>query len=144
MFEGKPPLSGQSEAKKSCASVSESAAVDTGAATAGEELRAVSWSELVAKLGAARDLRGILLADAGALAGNHPASFDANSARRLAASHEPKNEAKDEPKNEAKNEAGSNEGHFAVNPSNLGNRKGEQGKDCGHDPLNRPDTRGNT
>jgi hypothetical protein len=69
MFEGKPPR-----------------AVDASPfqdQPDGEVLRALSWSDLVARLAAARDLRASF-ARAGELS---EASFDAGSARRIAAHH---------------------------------------------------------
>ena len=61
-------------------------------------LRAVAWSELAAKLAAARDLRA-------SLEGSE-ASFDAGSARRIAAHHN---------------------GKSSINPDDLGNGKGPEG-----------------
>ena len=69
MFEGKPPSS--------------AAAHPFGEPQDGESLRPLSWSDLVARLAAARDLRGSLGDDAPPADG----SFDAGCARRIAAQH---------------------------------------------------------
>lgn len=75
MFEGKPPLSGESRPLGE---------------RDGEALRPLSWGDLVARLSAARELRAAYRAgdggpiDSGARSG---ASFDAGSARRIAAHH---------------------------------------------------------
>ena len=72
MFEGKPPFAAGAHGSES-------------QAQSGEDLRALSWSDLVAKLGAARDLRRAL----GEMRSREnddgtPASFDAHSAQLLA------------------------------------------------------------
>jgi len=69
MFEGKPPR------------VDEASLFDEQAD--GNVLRTLSWNDLVARLSAARDLRASY-AGAGELS---DASFDAGSARRIAAHH---------------------------------------------------------
>lgn len=68
MFEGKPPIAAKAQ---TCA---------TGAPV-GAPARALQWSDLVAQLEAARELRAVL-ADSGE---DSLASFDAALARRLAA-----------------------------------------------------------
>lgn len=67
MFEGKLPHTGQF--------------LPAGSVGAGEALRPVTWSDLVAKLDAARDLRAALHAHDG----EGEASFDPGSARHIAA-----------------------------------------------------------
>jgi hypothetical protein len=69
MFEGKPPR------------IAESALFDEQSES--DVLRTLSWNDLVARLAAARDLRASF-AGAGELS---DASFDAGSARRIAAHH---------------------------------------------------------
>jgi hypothetical protein len=70
MFEGKPPRPGE------ICPLSDS---ERG----GEMLRPLSWNDLVARLSAARELRASLAPDHGGGEG----SFDAGSARRIAAHH---------------------------------------------------------
>ena len=109
MFEGKPP-----EAHTGRNSGS--------GAPPEEDLRVLSWSDLVARLEAARDLREQI--SAGEEAG--VASFDAHCARRLAAQHD--------------FEEGN--GKQAVNPDDLANGKwaaGNEGSRADNEP---PDTRG--
>jgi hypothetical protein len=67
MFEGKPPHSGPFPSPDF-----------TGA---GEDLRPVTWSDLVARLDAVRDLRSAMRASGG----EGEASFDPGSARHIAA-----------------------------------------------------------
>ena len=67
MFEGKPPHSGPFSSPAS--------------AGAGEDLRAVTWSDLVARLDAVRDLRSAMRSPEG----EGEASFDPGSARHIAA-----------------------------------------------------------
>ena len=69
MFEGKPPRAAE--------------ALPLEEAQEGEALRPLSWSDLVARLSAARELRASF---SGRAAGSE-ASFDAGSARRVAAHH---------------------------------------------------------
>jgi len=69
MFEGKLPTPAE--------------AMPLGEAHDGEALRLLSWADLVARLSAARELRASF---AGRAAGSD-ASFDAGSARRIAAHH---------------------------------------------------------
>jgi hypothetical protein len=71
-------------------------------ARSGEEWRALSWQELVARLSAARDLRRVLAGALPVLPGALPGSFAPVPARRLAAMQD---------------------GNHAVNPNDLGNRK---------------------
>ena len=88
MFEGKPPRAAD--------------ALPLEEPQQGESLRPLSWGDLVARLSAARDLRASL--------GGEPAvcdaSFDAGSARRIAAHHN---------------------GKHAVNLDDLANGKGTHG-----------------
>ena len=84
MFEGKLPTPVE--------------ALPLGELQDGEVLRSLSWSDLVARLSAARDLRA-------SLEGSE-ASFDAGSARRIAAHHN---------------------GKSSINPDDLGNGKGPEG-----------------
>ena len=84
MFEGKLPTPVE--------------ALPLGELQDGEVLRPLSWSDLVARLSAARDLRA-------SLEGSE-ASFDAGSARRIAAHHN---------------------GKSSINPDDLGNGKGPEG-----------------
>ena len=84
MFEGKPPATAD--------------AYRLEEPQEGESLRPLSWSDLVARLSAARDLRA-------SLEGSE-ASFDAGSARRIAAHHN---------------------GKSSINPDDLGNGKGPEG-----------------
>ena len=88
MFEGKLPKPAE--------------ALALGEAQDGEVLRPLSWSDLVARLSQARDLRASL---DGAPAVSD-ASFDAGSARRIAAHHN---------------------GKHSVNLDVLGNGKGPEG-----------------
>ena len=69
MFEGKLPTPAE--------------ALPLGEPQDGEALRLLSWADLVARLSAARELRASF---AGRAAGSD-ASFDASSARRIAAHH---------------------------------------------------------
>lgn len=71
MFEGKPPLSGESRPLGEWD---------------GEALRPLSWGDLVARLSAARDLRAAFEPGEGGPA-DSAASFDAGCARRIAAHH---------------------------------------------------------
>lgn len=93
MFEGKPPVAPVAKGQESGDS-------------AGEGLCAISWTDLVAKLAAARDLRAELsdCAEIGV------ASFDALSAQHLALHHD-----KHPP-----------EGKDSVNPDDLANGKGPE------------------
>ena len=105
MFEAKPPVPG--------------AAPGRHGPLADEELHALAWSELVARLAAARDLRA-------ALAYAPPpggASFDAGCAGHLAdlATHNSKP---------------------GVNPEPSADGKSAWGKDGLHAECDRPDTRG--
>jgi len=86
MFEAKPPLAREPH----------DSANDTGDA---ESLRGLTWSDLRARLEAVRDLRSSMH-DAGE---DHFASFDAHSARRIAALAD---------------------GKHVVNPDDLANGKG--------------------
>jgi len=88
MFEGKPPNS--------------AAAQPIEEAQEGKSLRPLSWADLVARLAAARDLRGAY--DGAGEAAD--ASFDAGSARRIAAHHN---------------------GKHSVNLDDLSNGKGRDG-----------------
>ena len=87
MFEGKPPRTAE--------------AFPLEEQQAGEALRPLSWDDLVARLSAARDLRASL----DPASGPH-ASFDAGSARRIAAHHN---------------------GKHPVNPDDSSNGKGTRG-----------------
>ena len=111
MFEGKPPilpLGGQASSGDSSA----------------DELCALSWSDLKAKLAAARDLREVIVEDEnGAIA-----SFDADSARRLAA-------ISDRPEDDGKR---------PVNPHGLGNSKANGRMDVAPAAPSEPDARGST
>ena len=69
MFEGKPPKSAEGHAAEG--------------QRESETLRPLSWSELVARLAAARDLRASLTGRVS----RSDASFDASSARCIAAHH---------------------------------------------------------
>lgn len=88
MFEGKPPRIAE--------------ALPLEEQQAGEALRPLSWDDLVARLSAARDLRASL----GGSASVPRASFDAGSARRIAAHHN---------------------GKHPVNLDDSGNGKGTEG-----------------
>ena len=88
MFEGKPPRTAE--------------ALPFEELQAGESLRPLSWDDLVARLSAARDLRESL----GGSASVPHASFDAGSARRIAAHHS---------------------GKLPVNLDDSSNRKGTEG-----------------
>lgn len=70
MFEGKPPLPGESRPL----------------GERDEALRPLSWSDLVARLSAARDLRASFAPGEGGKI-DSAASFDAGCARRIAAHH---------------------------------------------------------
>lgn len=97
MFEGKAPNPPKAQ---------------NGAALAhgGEELRALEWGDLVARLAAARELRASLVA-----AGEYGlASFDGDLARKLAADH-----SENEPDHEHR-----------VNFEDSANGKGDGGKDA--------------
>jgi hypothetical protein len=107
MFEGKLPL----------APVAHDSAED--GASAGS-LRELTWSDLRSRLEAARDLRQSLYQPMGESSDDHLASFDAHSARRIAALAE---------------------GKHVVNPEDLANGKGNgciegasQDADFGSDP----------
>ena len=89
MFEGKPPRLGD-------------AGPLNERAPDGDALRPLSWSELVARLSAARDLRGSFEPRES----DGEGSFDAGCARRIAAHHN---------------------GNPAVNPADSSNGKGPQG-----------------
>ena len=89
MFEGKPPSTAE--------------ALPLGEPHYGESLRPLSWGDLVARLSAAREVRGSIQ---GAW-GEGDASFDASSARCIAAHHN---------------------GKHAVNLEDSSYRKGPQGK----------------
>ena len=86
------------------------------------ELRAVSWSELNARLSAARELRNVLASSEPETA----ASFDAEFARHVAHLHEAHEE----------------ERHDAVNRDDLANGKGAGGNTDGTDEEPRPASRG--
>ena len=88
MFEGKPPATAD--------------AYRLEEPQEGESLRPLSWSDLVARLSQARDLRASL--EGAPVASD--ASFDAGSARRIAAHHN---------------------GKHGVNLDDLGNGKGPEG-----------------
>ena len=99
MFEGKPPVA---------------PAADHDAL---QGLRPLAWAELRARLTAAHDLRASLArSDDGG-----EASFDAGSARRLAAHHD----------------EGEGEGEDAVNPEISVNGKGPRSKAAGAPPAAR-------
>ena len=85
MFEGKPPSSAE--------------ALPLEEPQEGESLRPLSWSDLVARLTAARALRE-------SIEGGTAASFDASSARCIAAHHN---------------------GKHIVNPEDSGSGKGPEG-----------------
>ena len=85
MFEGKPPSSAE--------------ALPLEEPQEGESLRPLSWSDLVARLTAARALRE-------SIEGGAAASFDASSARCIAAHHN---------------------GKHIVNPEDSGSGKGPEG-----------------
>lgn len=89
-----------------------------------EELCPIEWSELVARLAAARDLRRELAASSDAAM----ASFDAHCARQIAASHEftPGN------------------GKHGVNPEDLANGKGPRPISGRHADSDDTANRGNT
>jgi hypothetical protein len=89
MFEGKPPRFAE--------------ATEVGDPVDSEVLRTLSWNDLVARLAAARELRGSFhgVGEAG------DASFDAGSAARIAAHHN---------------------GKHSINLDNSSNGKGTEGK----------------
>jgi len=91
MFEGKPPIPARAGDY-----------ADTGSAQV--QLRALSWSELIARFTAARELQSALISPSD----QSLASFDAQSARHLAAMHEGECEI----------------GKEVVNLDDSGNRKG--------------------
>jgi len=95
MFEGKSPRSGD-------ASPPEAGARENA------PLRPLKWSDLVDRLAAARDLRASLGAPAQGGSDGGDASFDAGSARRIAAHQK---------------------GKDGVYPDDLGNGKGTGGKE---------------
>lgn len=90
-----------------------------------EALRDLQWSDLVARLTAARELRAELAASDSSIL----ASFDADSARHLASQHECHLLDENEPD---------------VNPDNLGNGKGHAAEHGSHTDRDTPATRGNT
>ncbi|MEL1251753.1 hypothetical protein [Aurantiacibacter gilvus] len=112
MFEGKPPFSPEAP----------SAAAEE---TAGDALSELTWSDLVAKLEAARDLRASLATAEDATL----ASFDAGSARHLALHQEPTRHEEYE---------------RSVNHDDLGNGKGACGKATEGADRTQPAIRGNT
>lgn len=111
MFETKPPVSAKAHSVAAPHDVA-------------EELRAVSWADLAAKLAAAREGRSAI----GEGSVSSPASFDALSAQHLAEMDEV----------EKANH------HDAVNLTDLGNRKGAGGITNANEEQQRPATRGNT
>lgn len=115
MFEGKP-LAAHDSRSSATGQMPEDA------------LRELRWSDLVARLAAARDLRAELArAEDVALA-----SFDADSARRLATRHEPQHDALDF----AQDQDG-------VNPDDLGNGKADYGTSGAYPDHQAPAIRGN-
>lgn len=110
MFEGKPP-------------VPPSASGSKRGDSARDELSVMSWSDLTAKLAAARDLRGEL-AESDAI---RFASFDPEGAAHIA-SHQEKFPEESKPN---------------VNPDALVNRKGTGGNVVGRDVNDDPAIRGN-
>lgn len=112
MFEGKPPFAPEAHSA-------------IAGETAADALCELSWTDLVAKLAAARDLRASLAtAEDTTLA-----SFDAESARHLALHHEPMRHEEYE---------------RSVNPDDLGNGKGACGKATEGADRKQPAIRGNT
>ncbi len=94
MFEGKPPFAPE--------------AYDHSAhAKAGDTLRTLSWTDLVTKLEAARDLRAALAGEKPPHSQKDEASFDASSAHHLAEQQETFPAKSESP----------------VNPLDSGNRK---------------------
>ena len=93
MFEGKPPRPGDARALDS-----EPRDIDA--------LRPLSWGDLVTRLSAARDLRSSF--DGAATAGE--ASFDAGSARRIAAHHNGKQDVNLDVSGNGKGHAGTASG----------------------------------
>ena len=89
MFEGKPPRPHDARALED-----EPSDIDA--------LRPLSWGDLVTRLSAARDLRSSL--DGGAAGGE--ASFDAGSARRIAAHHNGKHDVNPDISGNGKSPAG--------------------------------------
>lgn len=120
MFEGKPPFAPDARVWKHGEAVDDS-------------LCAVDWNDLKARLAAARDLRRELQA-------GEPcdvASFDADSARRLAAQHERVDEI-------AFGDAPVANGKDGVNPDDLANGKGVSPNIGRHSESGDPANRGNT
>lgn len=98
MFEGKPPFAREA---------SNPAADARAVPGAGDQLRTLSWSDLVAKLEAARDLREVLSGEEAWPDATYDASFDPHCAHHLAEQQEhfPANSK------------------YPVNPLDSGNRK---------------------
>jgi len=111
MFEGKPPLPADLDAGAHAAPVE-------------DQLRALSWPELIARLAAARDLQAALMPAPQAQA----ASFDSHSANHIAAMQG----------SSAKHD------HESVNLLDSANRKYVGGKKGSSKPAHLPVTRGNT
>lgn len=112
MFEGKLPLAPDSR-NSATGQVPE------------EALCELSWSDLVARLSAARELRAELAASDETML----ASFDADSARHLACQHDGLRPDNSE---------------YDVNPDDLGNGKGRAAKDQSRADRDTPATRGTT
>lgn len=111
MFEGKLPLAPESR--------------DSATGEMPEEvLCELRWSDLVARLSAARELRAELAASDETML----ASFDADSARHLASHHEGLHDDNNEPD---------------VNPDDSGNRKGQAAINQIRADHDKPATRGN-
>ncbi len=116
MFEGKPPIAPGANGSQQ-------------AETASEELCALDWAELTAKLAAARDLRRELAPEEdGTLA-----SFDAHCAQRIASHNgkSPEDLIEDNSKH-------------GVNPEDLANGKGACANSDRHAENGDPPTRGYT
>jgi hypothetical protein len=89
---------------------------ESGRTAAGESLREVAWGELVSRLAAARDLR----CELGDSTATGEASFDAESARRIAARGEDKPEINPDSLSDRK-DAGTKETN-ALKDLNTGDR----------------------
>ena len=111
MFETKPPVPATAKSVAAPQDVE-------------EELRAISWADLAAKLAAAREGR----VASGKGNESNAASFDAQSAQHLAEMDEVEN----------------GDNHDAVNLTDLGNRKGAGGINNANEEQQRPAIRGNT
>ncbi|KLI64785.1 hypothetical protein [Aurantiacibacter marinus] len=120
MFEGKPPIASGAH----CSQHDE---------IASEELCAIDWAELTAKLAAARDLRRELASGDDGIDDGTMASFDAHCALHLASHH-----------GKFPDEASEENNKRGVNPDDLANGKGACAIVGRHAENGDPANRGNT